>query len=371
MRPVNYISNLDPGERTGGWSGVNASLRSELAKYFDVHFVGPINPGSDYPAKAVSKLRRKSGLAGSFHFFSERRLKKIASLIEKQAAPNAEVDFFHGSTPWILYDSPRPYFVYVDTCFSTYVNVYHDSRNFLDDDLKRIFQAEARWLARASGVFFGTQWALEQVVTDYSIPRTNLKAVGAAGSISIPAADKYHGGINLLFIAFDFAQKGGSICVDAIRKVQAKFPEARLTIVGGRPSANILDLPGVIYEGFLSKSIPNELEKLEELYATAFALIHPTSSDIQPLVISEAGYFGCPSVAPKSFGIPELIENDVTGFLIDLPLTGDAFAKKILDLCDDGAKYSAMRSAVRRHSLANQTWPAVGERVAQQVRLAL
>jgi glycosyltransferase involved in cell wall biosynthesis len=371
MRLVNYISNLDPNERTGGWSGVNASLSAELAKYFDLNVIGPINPGSDYPAKVVSKLRRKSGLAGSFHFFSERRLKKIAGLIEKEAAPNAQADCFHGSTPWILYDSPRPYFVYVDTCFSTYVNVYHDASKYLEADLERIFQAEAGWLSRAAGVFFGTQWALEQVVSDYSISRANLKAVGAAGNISIPDTDKYQGGTNLLFIAFDFEQKGGPICVDAFRRVKTQVPEARLTIVGGRPSAEILELSGVCYEGFLSKSVPAELNKLEELYATAFALIHPTSSDIQPLVISEAGYFGCPSIAPKSFGIPDLIEDGVTGFLIDLPLTGDAFAGKILNLSNDQVKYSAMRKAVREHSLETQTWPAVGECIMQQMRSAV
>jgi glycosyltransferase involved in cell wall biosynthesis len=367
MKLVNYISNLNLSERTGGWSGVNVSLHTELRKHFDVNFVGPINPGSDFPAKTVSKLRRKSGLAGSFHFFSERRLRKIAGLIEKEAEPNADVDFFHGSTPWILYESPRPYFVYVDTCFSTYVNVYHNARNFLEADLERIFQAEAHWLARAAGVFFGTQWALQQVVTDYGLPRANMNAVGAAGSISIPESDKYDGSMNLLFIAFDFDKKGGPICVEAFRKVKEQFPEAELTIVGGRPSAEMLELPGVSYEGFLSKSVASELNQLEHLYATAFALVHPTTSDIQPLVISEAGYFGCPSIAPRSFGIPDLIEDGVTGYLIDLPLTGDAFAKRILDLCDDATKYSAMRTAVREHSLATQTWPAIGERIAGQV----
>jgi glycosyltransferase involved in cell wall biosynthesis len=368
MKLVNYISNLDPRQQTGGWNGVNASLHAELGKHFEVNFIGPINPGSDYPAKAVSKLRRKSGLAGSFHFFSERRLRKIASLIENEAAQDAEIDFFHGSTPWVLFDSPRPYFVYVDTFFSTYVNVYHDARKFLETDLNRIFQVEARWLARAATVFFGTEWALEQVVTDYKIPRANLKAVGAAGSMAIPESDKYAGGINLLFIAFDFQQKGGPICVEAFRKVREKFSEAQLTIVGGRPSTEILELPGVRYEGFLSKSVPAELNRLEELYQNAFVLVHPTTSDIQPLVISEAGYCGCPTIAPRSFGIPDLIQDGVTGCLVDLPLTAEAFAKRILDLCNDRATYCAMRTAVREHSIATQTWPAIGERIVQEMR---
>jgi glycosyltransferase involved in cell wall biosynthesis len=103
------------------------------------------------------------------------------------------------------------------------------------------------------------------------------------------------------------------------------------------------------------------------LYSKAFALIHPTSSDIQPLVISEAGYFGCPSIAPRSFGIPQLIDNGVTGYLMDLPLNADAFAERILQLATDMAMYLGMRKAVRANAIANQTWPAVGERIAWEM----
>ena len=59
MRLVNYISNLDLSQRTGGWSGVNASLREELGKHFEVNEVGPINPGSDYPA-ILTEMKRTS-----------------------------------------------------------------------------------------------------------------------------------------------------------------------------------------------------------------------------------------------------------------------------------------------------------------------
>jgi glycosyltransferase involved in cell wall biosynthesis len=365
MRPVNYISNLNPAERSGGWGGVNSSLYAELAKYFQMNFVGPISPRSDYAAKVVSKVRRTSGLAGSYHFFSQRRLQTISRLIGSQVKTNSQLDFFHGSTPWILYDSPRPYFAYVDTCFSTYINVYHDSTLFIGSDLNRIFDTEARWLSRAAGIFFGTEWAKEQVVNDYSLSSTNLHVVGAGGNIDIPERDQFNQGRNLLFIAYDFERKGGNVAVEAFRKTKAQYHDAELTIVGDRPSDEVLRLDGVSYEGFLRKSVPAELGRLKHLYATAFALIHPTSSDIQPLVISEAGYFGCPAIAPRSFGIPDLIKHGATGFLIDLPLTGGAFAERILELCADPVKYAEMRKATREHALENQNWPAVGERIVQ------
>lgn len=367
MKRLNYISNLDLSQETGGWAGVNVSLHNILGEYFDINSVGPINPGSDIPAKAWSKLRRTTGLPGSFHFFSNRRLSEISTRVAGRVDSSAGCDFFHGSTPWILFHSPRPYYAYVDTCFSTYVDVYHRRGSFEQADLDRIFSAESSWLSRAAGVFFGTEWALEQVVEDYAISRANLKVVGAAGSVTVPDADTFDDGINLLFVAFDFVQKGGPICVETFQKVKLQFPEARLTIVGGRPAADVMDIKGIKYEGFLSKSVPAELHRLRELYATAFALIHPTSSDIQPLVVSEAGYFGCPSVASKTFGIPDLIEDGVTGFLMDLPLAADEFAERIIRLASNRDLYMAMRRSVRESTVHNQTWPSVGARIANEI----
>jgi glycosyltransferase involved in cell wall biosynthesis len=371
MTFVNYISNLALSQTLGGWDGINASMFEVLAEHFQLKFVGPVNPGSDYRAKLVSKLRRTSGLAGSFHFYSRERLMTIARTVEYGVDKTADCDFFHGPTPWIMYDSPRPYFVYTDTCFSTYVDTYHDRTQFLEDDLKRIFEAEARWLSRAAGIFFGTRWALEQVINDYSISPENLSAVGAAGSIAIPERDEYAGGRNFLFIAYDFERKGGRICAEAFRKVQAQFPEARLTIVGGRPPSEVTEVPGVEYLGFLRKSAPAEMNRLTKLYATAFALVHPTSADIQPLVICEAGYFGCPAIAAKSFGIPELVVDNVTGILIEPPLSADAFAARMLELCQDSRKYLRMREAVRAHTTGNLTWSAVGARIAAEMQSAL
>ena len=368
---VNFISNLDIDETSGGWTGINAAIYQQLSSHFNTKYIGPINPPTDYPAKLVSKVRRMSGGSGSFHFFSKHRLKRIAKLVKLAADETAPCNFFHGSTPWILYDSARPYFLYADTCFSTYVDVYHDRAKFLPADLQRISDSEARWLARATRVFFGTQWAMEKAVADYRIPRTNLSVVGAGGSMTPPTKDTYAGGLDLLFVALDFERKGGRICAEAFLKVRQQLPEARLTIVGEQPPADVLRVPGISYAGLLRKSMPAELGRLSTLYSKAFALIHPTCSDIQPLVISEAGYFGCPTIAPRSFGIPELINDGVTGFLLELPLTADAFANRILDLARDRQKYLAMRSAARTNAIANQTWPAVGERIVEEMTAAL
>lgn len=360
---VNYISNLDLSETSGGWTGINAAIYNQLSAHFKTKYVGPINPPSDYPAKLISKVQRASGNPGAFHFFSQRRLKTIAKLVDQQIGNAADCDFFHGSTPWVLFKPRRPYFTYVDTCFSTYMRVYHDTSKFLRDDLNRICDLETEWLSRATQVFFGTQWALDRVVEDYRISRSNLCVAGAGGSMTPPARDNYEGGLQFLFIALDFEAKGGHICTAAFQRVRKSYPDAELMIVGQRPPPEILGLENVKYAGFLRKSVPEELTRLQAIYSSAFALVHPTSMDIQPLVISEAGYFGCPAIAARSFGIPELIKDRVTGFLVDTPLNAEKFAGMMIGLCAERGAYLDMRRAVREHTLKNQTWSVVGDRV--------
>ena len=88
-------------------------------------------------------------------------------------------------------------------------------------------------------------------------------------------------------------------------------------------------------------------------------------------MISEAGYFGCPSITARSFGIPELIEDGVTGFLVDPPLTAEVFAQQMLRLCRDEAKYLSMRRAVRTRATNDFTWQVVGNRIVAEMRSAL
>jgi glycosyltransferase involved in cell wall biosynthesis len=368
---LNFISNLDLSEKSGGWSGINVAIHQQLSTTFDTVFVGPIDPDPDYPAKLRSKLQRLKGNPGSFHFFSDRRLSKIAKLVGQKLDPSADCNFFHGATPWIHFRSSRPYFLYLDTCFSTYLDVYHERSQFLDDDVRRICAQEGEWLSEAAGVFFGTQWALNEAVAAYGLPTRNLRAVGAAGSMSPPLEDRYQGGLNFLFIALDFEKKGGFLAAEAFARFSESNPGASLAVVGQRPLEKILEIPGVSYAGFLNKSEAKDLERLESLLAHSFALIHPTSSDIQPLVICEAAYFGCPAIAANSFGIPELIINGRTGYVVDTPLTVEPFVKRMHEMAGNEELYMAMRGSARHHALNHLTWDIVGGRVTREIYRAL
>ncbi len=361
---ANYITNLSLSEISGGWSGFNAAIFASLARHYTLKYVGPISPPPDVVAKVGSKLRRLAGLPGSFQFFSARRLRRIAREIERAADPEAALDFFHGSTPWIDFEPKIPYACYLDASFSTYISVYHERSRFDRADVARIEKLEAAWLARASRIFFSSEWALEETARAYDLDRSKMCAVGLGGHLPIPPGDAYTGGHDFLFLSLDFAGKGGQLCVDAFSELRREIPDARLRIVGAKPPEHVLGAPGIVYEGLLSKSVPAELQRLQSILAASFALVHPTVRDATPQVIAESAYHGCPAIAPRSFGIPEMVVDGITGWLVAAPPTSGEIAARMLWMCQHAREYQAMRVATRARALRELTWERVGDRIA-------
>lgn len=80
-------------------------------------------------------------------------------------------------------------------------------------------------------------------------------------------------------------------------------------------------------------------------------------------VIIEAGYYGCPSIAPKSFGIPELIIKNQTGLIIDIPFTSEDFYNKIISLIENKIIYQNMRKQVRDFTIENLSWHSIGKKI--------
>ncbi len=366
-KKINYVSNLSLQRTSGGWGGINHKIYTELEKYFDVHFAGPISPDSFFWEKLLSKALRMTGQKGKFHFFSEKRLRKIAELVKEQISSDADYHFFFGATPWINVAPTTPYAVYLDADFLTYMEIFSTVQQFQHKDLERIAQKEAEWLENADHIFWGSNWAKQQLQKQYPLKNQSMTTVWTGGYIDIPDQDRYKGELLFTFISLNFEKKGGPVCVEAFKKIRAKHPEAQLMILGQQPPAEVLENPGVQYGGYLRKTKPEEYAEFKSIIERSFLMIHPTKMDTMGAVIIESGYYGCPTIAPRRFGIPELIKDQKTGMLVDVPFSEDDFADPILKLMEDENQYAQMRKAVREHTISNLSWESIGKRISSQI----
>ncbi len=365
---ANYITNLSLGNSSGGWNGMNTAIHKELSQHFELNYVGPINPPAISIQRLWAKLLKTLGRTRQYYFFSDRRLKTIANKVSQLSALNANFDYYHGITPWIACTPSRSSFAYADACFLTYYDTYHKSDRFDPRHLQRIALQEKLWLLKATRVFFSSQYALDECCRRYQISGDNFERVGLGASIEAPDRDTYSDEYNIVFIAVDFNRKGGHICVSTFNKFRHVFNNATLTLIGAEPPAEVLHSPGVSWAGFLSKEIPEQLKQLRQYMASAFALVLPTVSDMTPLVVAEAAMFGCPTLAPRSFGIPEMIEDGVTGRLLPSPPTADEFAEALIELARDLNLYRQMRRQAREFALQQFTWKKVGERITNSIQ---
>ena len=345
---------------------MNAAACAALAKRHALHYAGPIDPAVGVLEKALSKTMRVGGVGGGFAAFSERRLATIAGEVERRAQPQADLDFFHGFTPWIASRPARPYVAWSDCSFRDYVELYHDRSRFSAADLARIEGAEAGWLRAASRVVFTSRWAAERATGDYRLDAARVGVVGIFGEFEPPQADLYAGAARFTFVSTDFAAKGGPVVLAAFRQLRARHPEAQLTIVGA--PADISDQPGVEHAGYLRKEVVEEHRRFREILASSLAVVHPTRSDIAPLLLVEAGLFGCPAIATRAFAIPELVTHGETGLLLDNPSDPDRVAAAMQWMLDHRFD---LRQGAWRQARATHGKDAFESRLLAQVDVAL
>jgi glycosyltransferase involved in cell wall biosynthesis len=346
---INFVSNMPLQLRSGGFSAMNAAAYEALRGLDDIHYVGPIDPPAVLRDRVVSKLLRRLGSQGSFVTFSNSRLERIAKEACERRSEKARFDFFHGFTPWILTQPHRSYAAWSDCTFRDYIDIFHRRDQFRAADLGRIENAEAAWLRGAYCIGLSSCWAARRAVSHYALDPSRVHVVGNFGEIDAPAADEYDGSKQFTFVSTNFDAKGGPTVLSAFGQLRRWHPSASLVIVGAEPRGGVSET-GVTVAGFLRKEVPGEYMAFRKILAATRALVHPTHSDISPLIIIEAGFFGCPAIASDRFAIPELVDHGVTGILLD-DISIDSVAGAMNSMLENEPQYLQMR----RHARAKVT----------------
>lgn len=144
-------------------------------------------------------------------------------------------------------------------------------------------------------------------------------------------------------------QKGHLFCLEALRILVNSFPKAKLLIAG---------------DGILKSDIEVKIKELDlsdnvimigcrsdvpEILACLDILLHASIWEGTPILIIEAMLMGKAIIATKVGGVPELIEDGVTGILVP-PYDKEALVRAITTLINDKALAKKIGEAARRHA---------------------
>lgn len=373
LKKLAYITDLECRPGGGGSYAINWHIQDQLRKHFDLQTGGAIVPCVSAWRKTISRFNRYVlNRPTAFNYFSDLTLEHNAKQAAHQYQNGIDGVFFRSATRWSHCKPIVPYFVYLDVVFHTFFENTFDSGDFLKSDLDRIFKQEAHFLENAAEVFFESNWGLKKAQSSYSLSGGHYHVAGRGGLLEPPESDQWTGtSMSLLSIAMNFEQKGGDIIMQAFRKLKEEHPNLRWHIIGGCPSGDWESIEGIVYEGVLDPVNGDDLALYRQILSQAFLLIHPTREDTNPLVITEAAYFGCPSISVNRFAIPELVIDGKTGVLLDFPAEPDELAQIIAQLIDAPDVYQQMRQAAFEFARSDFEWDKVGKLLAQKIDAVL
>ncbi|HEX8036115.1 MAG TPA: glycosyltransferase family 4 protein [Ktedonobacterales bacterium] len=158
-----------------------------------------------------------------------------------------------------------------------------------------------------------SRWAASAIMHQFHIPEqrirvvppgVDLRAWPARETVQRRAPDALP---RLLFVGGDFARKGGPLLLDVFRA--SLGGRCELHLVTKEPLENE---PGVFVYRDLGPNDP----RLHHLYETADALVLPTRADCFSLASIEAMATGIPVITCGVGGIPEIVENGASGWLV-------------------------------------------------------
>lgn len=165
----------------------------------------------------------------------------------------------------------------------------------------------------------------------------------------------------LLYVGRISAEKN----LETLRPWLDAFPGARLALVGDGPQRKSLEkhfegLPA-FFAGFLYG------EELASAYASSDIFVMPSRTETLGLVVLEAMASGLPVVAVRAGGIPEMIQNEVSGYLVD---TDDEAIHRIQELLRSKEKREGIGARARAQAL-ERSWGNSTQKLVEYYQDAL
>ena len=159
-------------------------------------------------------------------------------------------------------------------------------------------------------------------------------------------------------------EKGHRTFLHAAREVLRSHPNARFAVVGGPVATNSieLELRGILREKFAGLEpkpvvMTGFREDIPSIMRAIDCLVVPSAQEAQTLVIPQAFASGKPVIGSRVGGIPELVEDGVTGLLIPPqdPAALTAAMQKIITQPDMADRMAQAGYELARRDLAIDT----------------
>jgi glycosyltransferase involved in cell wall biosynthesis len=158
-------------------------------------------------------------------------------------------------------------------------------------------------------------WARESLIRDYGVQEDKITVVPPSINLErwkwVPSTSPEHSPrrLRVLFVGADFTRKGGDLLLRIAKREEFQNYEFHFVTrsFSGTPGGNV----------FVHSNLGINTQPLIELYSMSDVFVLPTRADLSSWVLLEAMATGVPVISTKVAGIPEIVIDGQTGYLVD------------------------------------------------------
>jgi glycosyltransferase involved in cell wall biosynthesis len=206
-------------------------------------------------------------------------------------------------------------------------------------------------------VVASNRYGINDLQEYYGLPAKMCRHINN-GLVAMAAPEEAKGNDYLLYLGRLEKSKGIMLLLQAFALLRKTNPAAKLIVAGNGSLAPAVEAASRKAElkDWLQYLPAQPYEALPALIAGAQALVVPSTIDNHPTVIMEAYSLGTPVVGSANGGIPEMIEDGITGKVF-LQQTPEALAQCLAELLADPEKLVQMRAEAKRRFYSEYNMP--------------
>src|SRR5215469_15936409 len=203
------------------------------------------------------------------------------------------------------------------------------TRQAMNVGFRQRVRDEGEGIARADAVSAPSRHVLERTRAQYGFPLSEAVVIPPPAPI-VPVQDRWTAGdcdhSRILFVGRFDRIKGGDVVIDCFRILLRTFPDVRLWLVGSDDGVVADDGRHWNVADYVAARAPEAAPRIEylgrqpnsrmpTLRRKAMLTVVGSRYDFSPLTVLEAMSYGCPLVATRVGGIPELLRHEVNSLL--------------------------------------------------------
>jgi len=221
--------------------------------------------------------------------------------------------------PWLPQKPGVRYFIFSDASMRQLASLgYSQQKREISRMAKFIYGRGVRCQAKAGHHFFCmSTWYAEALQAEHGVRPDQITIIPPSVDTNywVPrSGERKPGPLRVVFVGADFMRKGGDVLMEVVALPEFSEVEWHLVTKSPPPAANA---NVTCYLDFNS-----DAEGLRNLVQKSDVLVLPTRADCSSIATLEASACGVPTIITRMAGIPDLVEDGVTGLLLEQPTVG-------------------------------------------------